>query len=40
MAYGILSREEASGHRPRIVVLGENNRISGIRSAEEPGNIE
>lgn len=40
MAYGILSGEEAAGFKPRIVILDENNRIAGIRNAEEHGQIE
>lgn len=40
MAYGILSKEEAAVFKPGIVILDENNRITGIRSAEEHGKIE
>ncbi len=40
MAYGILSREEASGFKPRIIILDAANRIADIRFSEEHGNIE
>lgn len=40
MAYGILSKEEASDFKPRIVILDENNKISNVRTAEQHGQIE
>ncbi|MHB8798878.1 MAG: aspartate 1-decarboxylase [Thermoanaerobaculia bacterium] len=38
-AYCEMSPEEASAHRPRLVFVGERNRISETKSAETPHTV-
>jgi len=39
MAYGQMETEQAKGHRPRIVLVDEGNRITDVRGYEEHGQV-